>query len=355
VLSSTRNPVFAKQKMSPSRSRGLALPYVLLAFLSACLSGSLHADSLEDAARALAAKVCAAPHQQSVKLDWQMPPELPAPSSDLVKNAFFSQLSGCRMVTGETPGLPLLTIAIRLTASKALLVASFENSKEGPLVRMTEIQREDFSISHDASRTPRLQSELLWQQERPLDSAMEWYDPSTQQHFLFLLSQGSFVRLRSTNEVWAELDSAELPVAAPRSRLGSGGGTFLYFSAETKLRILINRKLCAFEPAGSLSFKCTDTDLGGKVLRISAECGNTPWWLWTDSGDYTQRDRIICGKTQVTAAELLANEATSHSLEMPGPVLDVSTTLDSKAAIAVVRNLSMGNYEVYRVTLACAH
>jgi hypothetical protein len=259
------------------------------------------------------------------------------------------------MATGDTSDLPLLNIAIRLTASKVVLAASLANSGESPQVRMTEIRRDTFSISHDASRAPRLQGELLWQQERPFHSAMEWYDPSTQQHFLFLLGQGSLVRLRSTNEVWAELDSAELPVAGSRSRLPGGGGTFVYHSSDTKLQILMYRKLCEFEPAGSLSITCTDTHIGGKVLHISSECGNAPWSLWTESGDYTQRDHIICGKTEVTAAELLANEATSHSLEMPGPVLDISSARDSKAATAVVRNLSTGNYEVYRITLACAN
>ena len=59
VISSTRNPVYAKQKLSPSHYRGLALPCVLLAFLFAGSPIEIRADSLEDAARALARKAAA--------------------------------------------------------------------------------------------------------------------------------------------------------------------------------------------------------------------------------------------------------------------------------------------------------
>ncbi len=193
---------------------------------------------------------------------------------------------------------------------------------------------------------------------------MEWYDPSTQEHFLFLVGQGSIVRLRSTNEVWTQVDSAELPKADRPSRFGVGGTTFMHGKPEpeAKLELFIaragapiNRRLCAFAPAESLSLTCNDSYLGGKQLLMSSECGDNSWSLWTDTGDYAQRDRIFCGSPEVAEAELPADETTSHSLEMPGPVLDISTTVDSKAAIAVVRNLSTGNYEVYRITLSCGN
>jgi hypothetical protein len=347
--------VSPKQKLPLLRSRRFIFLCLLLAFLFAGSPIPVRADSLEDAARNLAHKICAAPRQQSVKINWQVSPELSGPFSDSLKRAFLSQLSACGMATDNNAEFPLLNIAIRVTASKLLLVANLVDSGGSRQIRMTEIRRDTLSISSESSRTPRLQRNLLWQQKRPLETAMEWYGLSTQEHFLFLVSQGSIVRLRFTNEVWTEVDSAELPKAHRSSRLGDGASTFMYGYPQGKLELLINRKLCDFEPAGSLSLTCNDSDLGGKQLRISSECGTTPWSLWTDASDYTQRDRIFCGSAEVAEAELPADEASSHSLEMPGPVLDISTTGDSKAAIAVVRNLSTGNYEVYRITLECGN
>jgi hypothetical protein len=346
--------VHAKQKLSPSHYRGLALP--LLAFLSACSPIPIRANSLEDAARNLARKICAAPRQQSVRINWQASPELSGSIFDSLKKAFLSQLSACGMATDKNSDSPPLNIAIQVAVSKVVLVASLADPGGSPQIRMTEIRRDTLSIANESSLTPRIQRKLLWQQERPLETAMEWYDPSAREHFLFLVNRGSFVRLRSTKEVWTEVDSAELPKADRPSRLGGGGATFVPNTAEARQRVVVNRKLCDFEPVGRLSFTCNDSYLGGKQLRISSECGGMPSWsLSTDTGDYTQRDRIISSSSEVAEAELPADEATSHSIEMPGPVLDISATEDSKAAIAVVRNLSTGNYEVYRITLACGN
>jgi hypothetical protein len=356
--------VSAKQKLSSSHYRGLSLPFVLLAFLFACSSVPVHADSLEEAARNLARKLCATPHQKSVKINWQVSPELSGSLSDSLKKVFISQLSACGMATDSNAEFPVLNFALRGTASKLLLVANLVDSGGPRQIRMTEIRRDTLSVPNSTSQTHRLQRKLLWQQESPLESAMEWYGLSTQEHFLFLVVQGSIVRLRSTNEVWTRVDSAELPKADRPLRLGGGGSTFLPGSPEpeAKLDIFISRpstpfyeKRCEFAPSGSLSLTCNDSHLGGKQLGISSECGNILWSLGTDSSDFTQRDRIFYGSPEVAEAELPADEAISHSLEMPGPVLDISTTVDFKAAIAVVKNLSTGNYEVYRITLACAN
>jgi hypothetical protein len=350
--------VRAKQKLSLLHYRGLALLCVLLALYFAGSPIAVRADSLEEATRNLARQICAAPHQKSVKINWQVPAELSGTLSDSLKNVFASQISACGTATNNNAEFPALNVAIRGTASKLLLVANLVDSGGSRQIRMIEIRRDTLSISNETSRTPQLHRKLLWQQERPLESAMEWYGRSPEEHFLFLASQGSLVRLRFTNEVWNQVDSADLPKADRPSRSGGGGSTFLYGNSEpeAKLEILSNRKLCEFSPAGNLSLRCNDSYPGGKQLRLSSECGETSSWsLRTDTGDYAQRDRIIYGNAEVTEAEFPSDEASSHSLEMPGPVLDISTTVDLKAAIAVVRNISTGNYEVYRISLACAN
>jgi hypothetical protein len=327
---------------------------VLAVFLAAA-PASIRADSLEDTAQLLARKVCGAPRQQTVRINWQESPELSGSFSGSIKKAFLTQLSACGIATGKSPDFPLLLISIRPTASKLLLVAHLEDSAGGVQIRMAEMGREALSNSNESSRAPRLQRELLWQQERPVESAMEWFDRSSQDHSLFLVSQGSLVRLRLTNEVWAEVDSAVLPRTDRPFRLGGEIDKFVIDNAAAKLQVLVNRKLCAFDPEGRLSLTCSESDIGGQQLSIVSGCDSSTWSLWSDTGDYAQRDRIFCGSPAATEAGLPAFKDPSYSLEMSGPVLDLSTTLDSKSAVAVVRNLTTGNYEVYRITLACAN
>jgi hypothetical protein len=356
VISSTCNPVYAKQKLSPLRSRGSLFLCLALAFFLATFPQSSRADSLEDAARALARKVCTAPRPQSTKVNWQASSELSVALSDSLKKMFISELSSCGMATDSKAEFPVLNIVIRGNTSKLLFVADFVDPGAGRQIRMTEIRREALSVANSSSRTLLIQKKLLWQQETPLESAMEWYGPSTQERFLFLVNQGSIMRLRSANEVWTQVDSTELPKADRPSR-GGERSTFMYgnLGPEAKLEVLINRKICEFSPAGNLSLICKDSYLGGKQLRLLSDCGNMEWSLWTDNGDYVQKDRIFCGRVGAAEPDLAADESTSHSMEMPGPVLDVSTTQDFRAAIAVVKNLATGNYEVYRITLACTN
>ena len=291
--------------------------------------------------------------KQSVRVNWQEPPERPDIFSESAKNAFLAQLSACGLEITENSEAPLLNIAVQFTPSRLLLIA-VGGAFASRSAHVIEIPRAALAVSNEVPPLVHLRKELLWQQEKPIHSAMEWHDSSTQEQFLLLISRGLFVRLRSKNEVWVEVDSAELPKSDRRSRIPDS--TFVYKYPEAKLELLIAQKLCDFDPGGRLSFTCVDTNLGGKTaVRISSGCGGNPRDIWTDSSDYSQRDHIFFGRAKVAGAVFLPDDPMSRSLEMPGPVFDVGNTQDSKAVIAVVRNLVTGNYEVYRITLACAN
>jgi hypothetical protein len=77
-------------------------------------------------------------------------------------------------------------------------------------------------------------------------------------------------------------------------------------------------------------------------------CGAETWWLTSDGADWTAEDRLLlsgvgAGKDAVTVAEL----------SVGGPVISISAADSAASATAVVKDLDSGNYEVYRVALAC--
>ena len=346
--------MFAKQKLSPSHSRGLALPCVLLAFLFAGLPPSSHADSLEDAARALALKVCTSDRQPALEIHW--PDSAPAQGtlSDAVKNSFLAQLSACGIDTTKKSGIPLLTVSLQWTASKVLFMADSGNSSAPPRVEIVELPRPAFSLSNASSAGPRLTRELIWQQERPINSAVEWDDWSNQQQYLFLFSEGFLIRRRFENHIWTLVDSTEIPSSARRHRRGDG--EFIRGDhPPTSLAFLLDGKICSTQPGERVSFTCRDTSIGGKVVTITSACGEKSQILSTGGGDYTQQDRITLAGTELIRPWLSEAEIRTGSVELPGPVLDDQTTEDGKSVTAVVRNLSTGIYEVYRITAVCGN
>jgi hypothetical protein len=289
-----------------------------------------------------------------MEVHWQESAPTQGVLSDAARNAFLAQLSACGIETAKKSGIPLLTVSLQWTASKVLLMADSGNSPEARRVEMVELERPALSLSNELAPGPHLTSELIWQQEKSINSAEECYDRSTKQHFLFLLSEGRFVRMRSENGNWTLLDSTELPANIRRVRGGEGALTYV---SEPQIHpgLYVGGKLCDIEIAGGVSFACRATDEVGKIVIIASNCEETSQILVTGRGDYTERDRIMPAGPDVLRRPLTEDEIRIHSMEMPGPVLDMSASEDVKTVAAVVRNLSTGMYEVYRIKAVCGN
>jgi len=292
-----------------------------------------------------------------VKVRWA---DLPLPvgaSSDSYSHAFLAQLSACGIdavkdSAKESDG-PILNVSVQLTVSRVILLADLVSSPEARRIQMVEVPRSAISITSESSSTLRLRKELLWQQESSIDSAAEWDDGSSQQHLLLLISQGFLVRLRLDHGSWTAVDSTEIPASGRRYRLGGGGLGYDY--PPGPMGIFSDGKFCSMEIGTHISFVCRDTIVGGTVVTISSACDETRQILVTGRGDLTQKDRVALAGTEVIhATPLSEDEIRSGSVEVPGPVLALNTVEHGKAATAVVRNLSTGIYEIYRITTVCS-
>jgi hypothetical protein len=56
---------------------------------------------------------------------------------------------------------------------------------------------------------------------------------------------------------------------------------------------------------------------------------------------------------EVARLPMSEDEINANSVSMPGPVLEMVTGENGNSVAVVVKNLSTGNYEVYRVTTIC--
>lgn len=84
----------------------------------------------------------------------------------------------------------------------------------------------------------------------------------------------------------------------------------------------------------------------GTEVVISPVCGGTNQFLVTGARDYTEKDSI-----QVFQMEPNGPVAMSAALDFPGPIVALHTAPDAPRAI--VRNLTTGDYEAYRLAISC--
>jgi hypothetical protein len=87
----------------------------------------------------------------------------------------------------------------------------------------------------------------------------------------------------------------------------------------------------------------------GTVVEMTPVCGGSNEFLATGAGDYTQRDSVQVFETESSGAGALSRE-----LDFPGPITALHAGQSVQGAPrAVVRNLTTGNYEAYRLSFSC--
>jgi hypothetical protein len=350
-------PVYAKQNSRALQPRALLVVFSVLVCILFSVAPFLRASSLEDAPHELAMKVCMAGRKYPVSVRWQESADSAGYWSDARKKAFLEQISACGMEPAESPDAPVLRVSVQVTPSSLLLIAESSEATEGRSIRMIEVPRDAPFKSDQASPGPHLKGELLWQQETPIDSALEWQDPASQERFLFLLGDGVLRRMNFQNAAWKTLDSTELPAVHRHSRWGDAG--FAYAFTGRLFDFAIDGKICSFKPAGPISFSCAEESPQAKPLLLSSPCEPLPRYVMTGSGDYAQPDQILLGSPALDptakAPTAAPKEADSHGFQVPGPVLGISLAENASAAFAVVKNLATGNYEVYRIMADCSN
>lgn len=97
---------------------------------------------------------------------------------------------------------------------------------------------------------------------------------------------------------------------------------------------------------------------GSELTAVHNECDDGWYVLMTGTGDWTAGDRITAFQLEGSSFH-----GFDQFVELPGPVLSLGSEQiptfgeikESRAsAIAVIRNLKSGDYEAYRISIACA-
>jgi hypothetical protein len=89
----------------------------------------------------------------------------------------------------------------------------------------------------------------------------------------------------------------------------------------------------------------------GTMIEMQPACGGSNEFLATGGRDYTQTDSIQVFEEKSSGGAASAASPVSAELDFPGPVMALHAV--SPTPRAVVRNLTTGNYEAYRLSFTC--
>jgi hypothetical protein len=342
--------VSAKQKLSLARTRGRFFIIPLLGFFFLCAPSSIRADTLEDAARALARKVSTVPQRERrVLLSWQNHSSLADEHSQALKDAFTDEFGGANFIEKQEPASPVLQISIEEIPAFYVLVAKVP-TPDGDATRISRIDRGALPSAGNTAGQYHLSKQLVWQQQEPILDAVETGDEQEGPGSLLILGRDSFSLYRHQNDRW-ELQSATRIPKSEKTVRTPRGEIRISLGKEKQDSIVLPGQTCDVTISEKIDLNCRAGSLSWREgMFLSSPCGRSVWWLKAEQGDWTVPDRLL-----LRNPSLPKTTASVAELELPGPALSISTGRSIQSDTAVVFNLSTGNYEVYRISLSCAN
>lgn len=362
VISSTFIPVSANNYFV----RGCLC---VLVFSSMAAAAALLADSctarptpstdgpLQEAIVTLATEVAAIRDLRGpFHLDWQNGSSLATAQSAGLQSEFSARLAAVRGLLTDDASAPPLRVILRETATQLIIVAR-ASTAEGEQVRVVQVSRAAFTSQDAAPPAPYLQKQLVWKQREPILDAAEHVSGTAS--VLLVLGRETLWIYGAPSDQPVLQSVAHIPGAIHPSRALSGR---IRFSGEDTAHFELDLpgKTCSGSLGGKIALECAPAETrksrasGSSVVsavdepaKMAAPCDHSVWILSSDNEDWSKPDRLFLHDIRSTTPER------TTVLETPGPVLSLTSGPQGSSSIAVIWNLSTGDYEVHRFALAC--
>jgi hypothetical protein len=348
VLSSVDTAVLLKTGFSCLRHLFFGL--FLLAAIS-FVAKPLHAadaPSLDDAIRQLAERIAAIPNLKGpIQLELHDDAAFDESEGQTWKTALRRQLDLRKLSVTEEPDAPLLRVGATETPTQIVLAAEllFADHQE---LRIVALKRALLPSEALLASPVRIEKQLLFDSpERILDAASATRGTADDLVVLtYRNSELTALRLAPTGSLKQAftLSAAGFkPSRDPRAELAA---------TEADGHLQLPGKLCEFTWAAPEDVKCrATTKISWRPLpSLASPCDSTTWKLQADASDWTAGDLL-----QVIPETASRQGLAALLSDFPGPILSINSTQNSHSALVVVRNLRTGNYEVYKLTLACGN
>jgi hypothetical protein len=304
-------------------------------------------DSAEHHVRELAHRVSAELAKNKVNcVNWNNHEAVSESRSQQWKSTFVEELQDPQN-DSATAASCSVSVYLERTPAQVVVTADVENGKEKQAL-FAAIPRAGIPAESGNVSTLRLEKELLWQQsERILDAIFVRGEDGASDRLVVLQKDVLNVYEKRSGS-WKEAQSKPLGDAAARQR-GPHGELYYSLDQPDRVKIELAGKTCQASLGDATTLSCQQNlDVWRTGMLLSSPCSSQVWWLRSDGGDMTVPDRL-----ELVSPSLPATQAPVAELATAGPVLSISSGEALRADTAVVFNLATGNYEVYRIALAC--
>ena len=333
----------------PIRLLGRALRLFCLAlfFLIPALSATADTTSLDDAIRQLAERVASIPNLHGpLHILFLQDSSFSPDAAKQWQAAFRNEMAARNLTLTDDPSAPLLRVGVSETPTQLVLSASARVADKDE-VRFLAFPRASFRAASLPVVPIRIERQLVYAtSDRILDASSLWNGAETGMALLLVRgAEFSIVRLDSSGQLAQAipLSSANHPPSRdPRGELTlrPDGGS-----------VLLSDKNCDFTWAPAAAPSCHPTKSVWRTPTVlTPACDAGGWKLLADGTDWSTADVL-----QVVPDAALREGSAALLSDFPGPILSVAGDQNPSSAFVVAKNLQTGNYEVYKITLACGN
>ncbi len=308
-------------------------------------------QTIEEAVQRLARRAAALPHERRVTLVWTNHGAVSVQRAEELKELFVTQLEAAQIHVAQGEAAPALRVSLEQTPSRIVIAASVPGEGASNVV-IEELARNLVGNDERRGSLLRLDKELIWQSDlKVLSGALRGGTAGEAQKKMLILTEEALQVYGEEQGGWKLANSRAIPGVRLGQR-GARGQLLLTDENAQQVGILLPGKRCEAGWADDSPVVCAAAgpDWPSGKLLASPACGVQTWLLKSDTTDWTAEDRLLLRNSSAGR-----DPAPLAELSVPGPVQSIAAGPDSGSATVVVRNLSSGNYEVYRVALACGN
>jgi hypothetical protein len=322
--------------------------FLTLTFFFCIFAAEARDDFAEHHVRELAHRVSAElPRYKMNCVNWNNHEAVSEARSQQLKSAFVEELQN-RQGDSSSPSTNCsVRVFLERTPAEIVITADVENGGDTQHF-FAAVPRAGMPAESAAAPTPRLEKELLWQQSERIIDAIFVHGETGTANRLVVLQRDALLVYEKQAGVWKPVLTKPMEDTAITQRAPRGE---LYFSIEQpdRLKIVFAGKSCQASLNDASLLVCQQSAESARTgMLLASACDARVWWLRGDGGDMTATDRL-----ELTNPSLPPTQAPIAEIATPGPVVSISSGEAVRADTAVVFNLATGNYEIYRIALAC--
>jgi hypothetical protein len=338
----------ARQNSKHFRFAAVLIPIgALIAILCVCRLTAVDSDTvLRETAQRFAERVAGIPGLRgALRLQWHPDATWPEGESErwieMIRQEFESRALN---LTGDASA-PVLDVFAVDTPTQVVLTAKTRVSDRDE-VRIVSVARALLPLDAEAMVAIRLERQRIYESpDRILDAASI---ENGAEGGLSLLLYKNFelvalrIDARGVVKQSVSLNAANLkPSRDPHAELVTRGNV---------VSVQLSGKACEFSWASPSDLRCRAEKPAWRLeTRLTSPCDGGDWKLLRSESEPNAKEVL-----QMVSDGALRESSAVVLNEFPGPITGLSAESSPDSALVIVRNLRTGNYEVYKITLACS-